>query len=601
MHERPKSDRQAGDRAGRLSRRELLQRSSAAAAAIATGISVGGLPAQAGAADAPAGNARDSLPYNILLIVVDQERHFDAWPFPVPGRERLARMGTRFTNHQIASNVCSPSRSVIYTGQHIQRTGVFDNVTAPWQPSMATDVPTIGHMLRRAGYHTAYKGKWHLSVELDRGGHDKLPLQILPDFLEPYGFSDYYGIGDAIGSARGGYLNDEVVASTAVRWLRRTGKPLAARGQPWCLAVNFINPHDVMYLDTDRPGEVVQMANAPVMRMLGPPDAELYRATWEVPLPESRSQSFDDPGRPNAHRDYQDARSVLLGSWPGVDWRWRALQDYYFNCIRDSDRHVERLLDELANQGLLERTVIVFTSDHGELGGAHQMHGKGSCAYREQNHVPLIVVHPAHAGGGNCAALTSHLDVVPTLLGLARAPVPSGSALKGRDLSPLIARPQSAKLDAVREGTLFNFNMLTYLDGAFLRALKEVRDAKRLKKAAKAIAAIRRVAPALGKRGAIRSWFDGRYRFSRYFSPRQHHVPQTLEQLATNNDLELFDLHNDPHELRNLAQDLSAHGGLVLELNARLNAIVQVEVGEDSGRFLPLSKLKDWNLDVVDI
>ncbi|MBG7604950.1 MAG: sulfatase-like hydrolase/transferase, partial [Actinobacteria bacterium] len=70
---------------------------------------------------------------NIVFILTDQERYFPEWPagFDLPGRRRLQELGVTFTNHQITSCVCTPSRSTIYTGQHIQRTGVFDNVNFP--------------------------------------------------------------------------------------------------------------------------------------------------------------------------------------------------------------------------------------------------------------------------------------------------------------------------------------------------------------------------------------------------------------------------------------------------------------------------------------
>ena len=97
--------------------------------------------------------------YNILFVLVDQEHFFEKWPFPVPGREYLKKNGTIFLNHQGASQVCSSARSVIYTGQHIQHTGVFDNMEAPWQRDMSTELVTIGHRLQQLGYHAAYQGK----------------------------------------------------------------------------------------------------------------------------------------------------------------------------------------------------------------------------------------------------------------------------------------------------------------------------------------------------------------------------------------------------------------------------------------------------------
>src|SRR5215471_11320660 len=105
--------------------------------------------------------------YNILFVLVDQEHFFEKWPFPVPGREYLKANGTTFLNHQGASQVCSSARSVIYTGQHIQHTGVFDNMDALWKRRPSTEKVTIGHRLHKLGYHAAYQGKWHLSSALD--------------------------------------------------------------------------------------------------------------------------------------------------------------------------------------------------------------------------------------------------------------------------------------------------------------------------------------------------------------------------------------------------------------------------------------------------
>jgi arylsulfatase len=98
----------------------------------------------------------------------------------------------------------------------------------------------------------------------------------------------------------------------------------------------------------------------------------------------------------------------------------------------------------------------------------------------------------------------------------------------------------------------------------------------------------------LGKRGAIRSVFDGRYQFARYFSPKQHHRPTTLDELFRLNDVELFDLQRDPHELHNLALDRRRHGDLLLAMNTKLNTLVDAEVGEDLGQMLPDSVDGGW-------
>jgi len=110
-------------------------------------------------------------PYNILFILTDQERQFrpDELPkdYRLPAHERLAQKGVVFENHRINSCVCTSSRSVIYTGLHIQQTGMFDNANFPWSRSLPTDIKTLGHLMREAGYYTAYKGKWHLTREFE--------------------------------------------------------------------------------------------------------------------------------------------------------------------------------------------------------------------------------------------------------------------------------------------------------------------------------------------------------------------------------------------------------------------------------------------------
>ena len=148
-----------------LARRDLLKTIGAGAATATFGAGVNIADATA-AAPRAAGKGPQG-PYNILFILTDQERYFRQGELPrdyrLPGRERLAKRGTVFENHRINSCVCTPSRSVLYTGRHIQQTKMFDNTNFPWISSMSTDLRTMGAMLREAGYYTAYKGKWPLT------------------------------------------------------------------------------------------------------------------------------------------------------------------------------------------------------------------------------------------------------------------------------------------------------------------------------------------------------------------------------------------------------------------------------------------------------
>ncbi len=496
------------DNAGGLSRRELLKAAGLGGLALGLGSSLLGRDsavtvAEAAAAQPLDGRAR-SGPYNILFILTDQERYFDAYPpgLRLPGRERLMRSGVTFTNHQICTAVCTPSRSVILTGQHIQHTRMFDNTNFPWVQNMSTDIPTIGHMLRKMGHYTAYQGKWHLH----QGMHESKPLEgelADPKIMEAYGFADYAGPGDIIGMTHGGYEFDHLTAATAATWLRKRGHSLNAKGQPWFLGVGLVNPHDVMFYNTDLPGTKVQ-AQGVAMRISREPSHAIYRQKWDMPLSPTRKQRWDEKARPAAHLEYQKVRKLLLGLFPNEDPRWKRLQDYYLNCIRDCDRSLELLLRELDELGLTKNTVVILTSDHGELCGAHGMHGKGATAYREQNHVPLIISHPAVRGGKRCKALTSHLDLVPTMVGLTgmgegrKKAITKG--LQGKDISPLLKEPDKAPLDAVRPGALYCYNMW------------QTQDADFMGKAAASALAGKKLPPGVGpdftKRGAIRTVFD---------------------------------------------------------------------------------------------
>src|SRR5262245_12889837 len=126
---------------------------------------------------------------NILFIFTDQERHFAKWPtgLSLPGHERLQKTGVTFTQHYTSASMCTPSRSVLFTGLQTTDNKMFDNCDCPWQPSLSPKVPTIGHMLRKTGYYTAYKGKWHLNKAFD--SHQ--PTKLFTEEMEEYGFADY--------------------------------------------------------------------------------------------------------------------------------------------------------------------------------------------------------------------------------------------------------------------------------------------------------------------------------------------------------------------------------------------------------------------------
>jgi arylsulfatase len=160
-----------------LSRRDFGMLSAAALGTTLAGCGSNDAPANSAAPASPSagpqvirrrnGAAGEKL--NIVFLFGDQERYFPQWPsgLSLPGHERLQRDGVTFENHYTGAIMCTPSRSVLMTGLQTPDNRMFDNTDMPWIQSLSPTVPTIGHMLRKAGYYTAYKGKWHLNKEFD--------------------------------------------------------------------------------------------------------------------------------------------------------------------------------------------------------------------------------------------------------------------------------------------------------------------------------------------------------------------------------------------------------------------------------------------------
>lgn len=225
--------------------------------------------------------------YNIIFILTDQEQYMGAdWAIPLPGHERLKKTGTFFENHQVAASTCSTSRAVIYTGLHMPKNGIFDNAGAPYMKSLSPKIPTIGKILRKMGYYTAYKGKFNLSrVVALQNSTDQISGHVDSVMDHDYGFYDYANSGDFIDGAQGGYQYDAVTTAQSIQWLKSKGQKMATEKQPWFLAINLVNPHDVAWVNTDKPGGAVVQGKDPVMDIDFVPDDKFYVDTWnDVPL-----------------------------------------------------------------------------------------------------------------------------------------------------------------------------------------------------------------------------------------------------------------------------------------------------------------------------
>ncbi|MEZ5139324.1 MAG: sulfatase-like hydrolase/transferase [Acidimicrobiales bacterium] len=504
---------------------------------------------------------------NILLIVTDEERFALPRPagFELPNRERIAAGGVTFERYYTASTMCSSARSDIYSGRHVPITEVFDNDNMPYVRPLDPALGTIGTMLRARGYTTAYKGKWHLSnAYVDPAN----PVSTV-DALEPYGFSEWNDWGDIDGGAWAGLKVDPVIAGQAAQWLRDRAPVVGADG-PWMLAVNFVNPHDIMSFDYGSRGTVPLPPNLAHAMVVKPPaDVPVYQRRWDVDVPAS---AHDDlAGAAPAVREYAEVLDVTFGPVTS-DEHWQEGISFYLNCLRDVDRHVGVVLDALEASGAAEDTVVVFTADHGELAGAHGLRQKANVVYDENFHVPLLVRHPdlGSLAGTSTGALASAVDLLPTLLDLAGASPEEVATehpdLHGRSLVPALEGA------SVREGVLTAVESITTLDAGFWRGFA-VEDAAEQVMSGE-------LRPDWSKRGFLRGYTDERYSFGRYFAALEPNRPGTVDELYERNDVVLYDRQEDPHELVNLAAD-PAHRDLVDRYRAKLEDLITAEIGAD--------------------
>ncbi|MDD2858541.1 MAG: sulfatase-like hydrolase/transferase [Candidatus Nanopelagicales bacterium] len=404
---------------------------------------------------------------NILLIMTDQERY----PVPyedealaefrrtqLPARQRLIDEGLQFHRHYTGATACAPSRATLFTGHYpslhgVRSTdGLAKHADDPQMQWLDPDVvPTMGHWLQAAGYRTYYRGKWHIShADLaEPGTHEGLKandamgavlqemveLYQRTDRLDPFGFTGWIG-REPHGADRAdtGVVKDAVYRDQVTDMFLQLTEDDDPR--PWLAVASFVNPHDITFA-----GPAWDLLQFPH------PDATVP----DIPEAPSQSDSFD--GRPDVQRQWSQ-------TWPrmafpiALDNDYRRLYMYLHKLV---DAAILSVLDALDAAGLAESTVVVFTSDHGDLIGAHGgMQQKWYNAFDEAIRVPMIIRGPGieHDPAG-VTLPTSHVDLLPTLLGLAGASDDSllsvvaqrhieAHPLPGRDLSAVVRDPAAA-------------------------------------------------------------------------------------------------------------------------------------------------------------
>jgi arylsulfatase A-like enzyme len=523
--------------------------------------------------------------HNILLVVSDQEFAWDLYPAGfierhTPARTWLRENGLTFAQAQTPTPICSTARGVIYTGAHSPANMLWDNVPLPYASPLRPDIPTLGTMMLDAGYVTGYSGKWHLSM-LDEQDPAKNSASSRAE-IESYGFVDTEAASELDGPLAG-YLYDSRTVDQALRFVDRN------RGgdRPWFQAVNLVNPHDIMYYTAGDAMTRSRIINFPD-RNERPPQDPLYQEDLGYDLtPNYGPATFGV--RPDAVTEFGLTFSGSMGEMPYDDVdAGREMQNYYWNCTRDCDRHLLRLIEGLRASGELERTIIVFTSDHGEILGTHGLRGKGTAPIRESVRVPLTIVYPDGPRNAITNAMVTHIDLAPTLLALAGVPENDVKAqlpgVVGRDFSDLLAAPDGLGPRRA-DGILYHWTSFAYLNHRSLARFGRAREKNVVSRSIDLASMLRENT---WKRGLMRGSSTERYKFARYFNAHEHERPTTWEALLRTNDLELYDLIADPGETTNLAANAEAHKDVLLSMNALTNMLAAAEIGPDDGAHMPI-------------
>ena len=246
------------------------------------------------------------------------------------------------------------------------------------------------------------------------------------DLLDPYGFSEWVGPeAHGLGKQNTGTVRDPFTADEVIALLKRFDQE--GGDKPWLTVCSFLNPHDIAIFGL--------IARAQGLRM----DAK------DVPsIPNAPTHEEDLSTKPAAQQSYVDAWSKMLSPQPWIE----AQRKFYYQMQRNVDEQIGRVVEALRASKVFENTIVVFSTDHGDMLGAHGgMHQKWHNAYEEAIHIPVVVASPLlPAGRRGLNVPTSHADLVPTLLGLAG--IDPNDALKRlsathREARPLVGRDLS--------------------------------------------------------------------------------------------------------------------------------------------------------------
>ena len=427
------------------------------------------LPALAGLAACTGGDKKQEAaapeqPMNILFIMCDDHSYqtisaYDQRYIETPNIDRIANEGVRFTNSFVANSISGPSRACMLTGKHSHANGFTNNHTRFDGAQL-----TFPKLLQQAGYETAVVGKWHLAS--NPTGFNYWDILIgQGEYYDPY----FIRNGERI--QREGYATN-ITTDVAINWLDSLRNP----EKPFCLLLHHKAPHRTWMPDTCDL-ELFSDSNFPVPETFYDNyEGRLAAQQQQMSIAKDMSIVYDlkMADRENElHSAYegwgremyrQRLRPEVQAAWDRhydpiiedfkarnltgnelAEWKFQQYMRDYLRVITSVDRNVGIVLDYLEKEGLLENTMIVYTSDQGFYMGEHGWFDK-RFMYEESFRTPLLVRLP---GGkkGDVAQLVQNIDYGPTFLELAGVEVPE--EMHGESFLPLLKGEKTEWRDAL--------------------------------------------------------------------------------------------------------------------------------------------------------